>query len=68
MSRSKVLSEAARQDEIEITPEMMAAGAVELARYRANFSNEEDVLVAIFKKMTEASRHPSVLDDLEYHC
>ncbi len=45
-------------DEIEVTPEMVEAGMTELARYRYDHGNEEEVLAAIFRAMEAARPQP----------
>jgi hypothetical protein len=39
---------------IEITPEMIEVGCMELSHYRYNESNEEEIVTAIFIAMIEA--------------
>jgi hypothetical protein len=46
--------------EIEITPEMVEAGAYELASYNTDFESVEDAVVRIYEAMILASwRHRS---------
>lgn len=51
------MDDAPQRTEVEVTPEMVAAGLREIAHYRAEFSNEEDVVAAIFKRMSEVKAH-----------
>jgi hypothetical protein len=43
-------------DEIEVTPEMVKAGARELGYYPETYSTRDEVVVDIYKAMVLASR------------
>ncbi len=45
-----------KESEIEVTPEMIAAGVSEFFNYDRDFSNENDVVRSIFIAMTLSRR------------
>ncbi len=47
-----------RPAEIEVTEEMIEAGLEELSRYRYDRTNDEKIMVKIFRRMMEARRPP----------
>lgn len=49
---------AVRAGEVEITPEMMAAGLREFCAYDARFEGPEDVVPEIFRAMLRAQSNP----------
>lgn len=44
------------ESEIEVTPEMIEAGALELARYHPDYESLEDGVCRIYKAMGAAKR------------
>jgi hypothetical protein len=46
-------------DEIEITPEMVKAGAREVLLYDSRFEGPEDLAIRVFEVMTEARPVPN---------
>jgi hypothetical protein len=54
MTRIANATEAERDAEIEVTPEMIEAGACELAGFHPDFESYEDAAVSIYKRMVTA--------------
>ena len=57
MDRSKS-NAGAPEDEIEITPEMIEAGTLELASYDPEFESIEEAAKRVYRAMVLRQRHP----------
>jgi hypothetical protein len=56
MAHTDTKAETGRREEIEITPAMIEAGVPLLFDYDPRFSNEKEIVAAIFEAMTLAAR------------